>query len=519
MLFVTFTRLAFMKERGVFMSQCSTDELQKVSKPDTFITVPADPRLSTPEPATKDLVWSVDGNTIPYCACASHIDVRSDTCALIAKMFSLSYVMLEEGKPNVERPVTFLFNGGPGCASVPINFGGMGPLRTHTNEMTHLGLAQTSDNPHTLLKESDLVFLDAPGTGWSSFAEGADPQSCFGVDGDADAFCRAIMQWLEENGRWSSPVFLFGESYGTVRNSVLMRLLGERSVHVAGVIMLSAIFDWVQTLPGQDLYYLGMLPTFAATAQYFKKTGVGIDEDEWFDQAIHFTEMVYAPALLKGDRLTEDELSKTAKAMSEYIGLSAEYIAEKQLRVDLTDFRYELLRKEGKICGRLDMRFTTDRPNSVQMSDGGADLDPSGDAFDSAWTRAFRSFCHDTLGYRPPNIYLGMNYYNIGPNWNWKHEGPGTGNKAGAPNVTYDIAQALRQSPTTKLAIIGGRFDAATTLWNTIHDMSRLFLSEDLKKNVFWYRYGTGHMAYTDVPSLEQMDKDLHEFYQIALGK
>ena len=168
-------------------------------------------------------------------------------------MFTLSYVAVDaEGQPNAARPVTFAYNGGPGSASVPINFGGIGPRRVETDGTNHLAAsAQVADNPHTLLKDSDLVFLDALGTGWSVVADDCDPTTVFSVDGDADAFARAIMDWLEKNHRWSSPIYLFGESYGTFRNAVLMRLLGEKSVKVTGVVMLSAIWDWVQTLPAR----------------------------------------------------------------------------------------------------------------------------------------------------------------------------------------------------------------------------------------------------------------------------
>ena len=274
--------------------------------PDAFITIPADRRLAEPAAASALLCWRGEGRTIEYEATACHVDVREDTGNLLGKMFSLSYVAMGDGEPDSSRPVTFCFNGGPGCASVPINFGGVGPRRVVTNGTSHVGRCVVEDNPCTLLVQSDLVFFDAPGTGFSSVAEGADTRKLFGVDGDADAFCRAIQQWLQDNGRWSSPVYLLGESYGTLRNAVLMRLLGERGVRVAGVTMLSAIFDWVQTLPGEDLYYLGMVPTFAATARHFGKAGTqAASDDEWFDQAMEFTDQVMAPALLAGDRLVK----------------------------------------------------------------------------------------------------------------------------------------------------------------------------------------------------------------------
>ena len=500
-----------MDEKGLEQTKVLNEE-----KPDVFLTVASQARLEMPESKTKSFTWENNGKTINYDACASHIDVRSDTSKLIAKMFSVSYISNDE----TLRPVTFAYNGGPGSASVPVNFGGIGPKRVETDEMHHIKYCpEVKDNPHTLLKYSDLVFLDAPGTGWSYIAQDTKRSDVFGVDQDADCFARAIVSWLDEHDRWDSPVFIFGESYGTIRNAVLMRYLGERGVHLAGVVMLSSIFDWTMTLPGEDLYYLGMLPTFAATSQYFGKSGKGVDEDEWFVKAMNFTEEVYAPALLKGDRLSGEDMLSVATSMSEFIGLPVDYILENKLRVGLDQFRFNILKAEGKVCGRLDMRFSEYAPHPSQREDSGADSDPSDNAVNAAWNMAFRKFMKQDLGYEGPSNYILGNWEEVGMKWDFKHEAPGTGFKVGTPNVAFDIATALKRSPTTHIAFLGGRYDAATTLWNTYHDISCLFLPEDIKKNVHWYRYGCGHMAYTDVPTLIQMDKDLEEFYKAALAK
>ncbi len=486
---------------------------------DTFMTVPADPRLKTPESASATLAWESAGEHIDYKATAAHLDVRSDTGALIGQMFSLSYVKTTaDGTPDPARPVTFCYNGGPGCASVPINFGGIGPRRVKTDGVNHLAYPiEVEDNPQTLLRQSDLVFLDALGTGYSTVAEGADKEKIFGVDGDADCFARAITSWLEENGRWMSPLYLFGESYGTVRNAVLMRLLGERSVKVAGVVMLSAIFDWVQTIEGEDLYHLGMTPTMAATAQFFGKAGQGVDEDEWFDQAMDFTEDVLAPALLRGDRLSPEREAEVARQLSEFIGLPETLVRQRRLRITLEDFRRNLLASEGKAIGRLDMRFASDAPVAVQQSsDWFAGEDAADDAVDASWTNAFRAFLHDDLHYNAPARYLGSNYENVGVNWKWEHLQPGFGYPMSSPNVAYDIAVAMRRNPHMKVCILGGRYDAATTYWNVVHDMSCQFLSPQLKERLEWHRYGCGHMAYVDVPTLEQLGADMEAFYAKA---
>ncbi|WP_072372593.1 S10 family peptidase [Thermophilibacter mediterraneus] len=481
-----------------------------------YAVVSAQRAREVPEGASARLTWSGGDAPIDYEARAAHVEVRDDAGTLVGQMFSLSYVALgEDGRPDPARPVTFAYNGGPGSSSVPINFGGIGPRRVRPDGMRHVRAdAPVEDNPHTLLVDSDVVFLDALGTGWSVLAEDADPKKVFCTDGDADAFARAICAWLTENGRWSSPLYLYGESYGTVRNAALMRLLGERGVQLTGVVMLSAVFNIAGLInPGDDLYYLGMMPTFAATAQFFGKAGAGVDEDEWFDRAMAFAEDELAGALLRGDRLGEERERAVARRMSEFIGLDAEHILSRRLRVDLLDFRRHLLADEGRVCGRLDTRFSSDGPSPMQSFDTWlAGEDAADDALEGAWVRAFRRFCADELGYRGPARYLSNNYDKVNASWDWGHEEPGLGRVA-TPNMALDVAVALRRNPTCKLAIIGGRYDAATTWWNVVHDMSHQFLSDELKGRVSWYRYGCGHMAYVDADALAAMGRDVHEFY------
>ncbi len=476
-------------------------------------------QLKVPKAASADLEWKgVDEERISYRATASHVDVQADDGSLLGKMFNLAFVALRDGKPDATRPVTFAYNGGPGCASVPIDFGGIGPKRVRPNGLDHIPAnAPLEDNPYSIIAATDLVFLDALGTGWSPVAEGVAADKTFGVDADADCFARAICAWLQDNGRWGSPVYLYGESYGTVRNAALMRLLGERSVKLTGVVMLSAIFDWVATQPGSDTYYLGMMPTYAAAAQHFGRAGAGVDVDEWFDSAMDFTEDVLAPALLKGDRLSAEREREVAKQMAAFIGIPAEHIANKHLRVDLTDFRGMILADEGKACGRLDMRFVSDAQSYVQTSNMWlAWEDAADDAVDSAWVSAFRSFCANTLGYKGPARYFSSNYEKVGLSWKWDHAMPGTEEVAQAPNMALDVAVALRRDPTLKLAIIGGRYDAATTWWNVKHDMSYQYLSDELKARVFWYRYGCGHMAYVDEETNVALGTDMRAFYAMS---
>ena len=475
--------------------------------------------VAVPAAKSRQFVWSSGSRNIKYTATAGHVDVLDAKQALECRMFNVSYVAQSIDGQEVDprtRPVTFCYNGGPGSSSVPINFGGIGPRRVAHEGLEFMGAGfEVEDNPGTLLQQSDLVFLDAPGTGWSIVPEGYDTKQVYSVDGDAQAFCRAIRRWLNENNRWSSPVYIYGESYGTVRNAVLMRMLGEAGVPLAGVVMLSALFDWQQCLPGADLYYEGMLPCYAATAQYFGLTGQGVDEDEWFDQASDFAGGRYARALLAGDRMAPEERREVAQQISGFIGLPVDYVLSRNLRIDLEEVRRDLLADQGKVIGRLDMRFAETSMLPVQRNSMFLMAeDPASDALMDAWAAAFSDFMRNDLGYVGPFDYKLNAYDVVNENWDMSHAEPGVdGGAVATPNVAVDIATALRRSPTTKMLIMGGRYDAATTWWNMETSISQLYLPAELKRNITFKRYGCGHMAYTETSVLMQMSADAEEFY------
>lgn len=519
--------------------------------------------LSVPNTASAHLTWSANGHQIDYTASAGHVSVINQKGELQGKMFYMSYLAhTKDGEQldSTQRPVSFCFNGGPGSASVPINFGGIGPKRVETNGVAPIAhAAELVDNPHTLLQDSDLVFLDALGTGWSRVYDPAvAPQqsTCtihslsnteanannsaaqsgvqsgvqsatqpavltpstkpevFGVKEDAEVFCHAIAQWLEENNRWSSPVYLVGESYGTVRNSVLMRLLGEASIQLTGVVMISALFDWTQTLPGNILYYVGLFPTFAATAHYFKRAGHGTDAHVWFEEASDFAKTRLTSALMQGDNVSSSELHQLSEEVAHYIGLPVDLVERHHARIDLALFRKQLLADTQQTIGRLDTRFSEDDVLDLQSSSiYFAIEDPSYSAVDAQWGRAFRNFVCDVLGYRPTSHYHMSVWSEVGANWNWRYQSSGLEGAVGAPNVAIDIATTLRRNPELKMLILGGRFDAATPWLNVKQTLSQLFMSNTQKRRIDYALYDAGHMMYIDEPTLVAMGNDLHDFY------
>ena len=482
-------------------------------------TVDAGPN-AVPEARSAKLSWHVGDESIDYTATASHLDIHDKQGVLEGRMFNVSYVASTvNGKKckRLKRPVTFAYNGGPGSSSVPINFGGLGPRRVVTHGLDFVGAGyEVVDNPGTLLRETDLVFLDALGTGWSRVADGYDTKRVYGLEEDARTFCRAICEWLEEHNRWGSPLYIYGESYGTMRSAVLMRYLGEAGVPLAGVVMLSAYFDWTQNLPGSDLYYVGMLPSLASTAQHFGLVGKDVDPDEWFDRAGEFAGGAYAQGLMLGDRIEDRAKRELAERVAGFIGLDADYVLARNCRIELEDFRRDLMAHEGKMVGRLDMRFSeTSLLPGQRSSFYFACEDPANHALENVWYGAFRDFLRNELGYEGPSGYRLSVWGEIGIGWNWVHDEPGFDETTvAAPNLAFDIAVALRRSPTTKLCILGGRYDAATPWWNMEHTISQLYLPAELKRRITFHRYGCGHMAYTDEPTLMQMVSDMHEFYR-----
>ena len=481
------------------------------------------PHRVAPPAKEGSFTWHGPEGDIDYTVCVEHLGISDDEGTPMAKIFCRSYVAGGDEAASAKswfeptRPVTFCYNGGPGCASVPLDFGGIGPVRARPDGTHHLTTpAKLEDNPSCLLPLTDMVFIDAPSTGWSFVEEGYDKKKLWGVDGDADAFCRTIQTWLTVHKRWNAPVFLFGESYGTVRDAVLARVLGEVGLGLRGVVQLSTIYDWASTLTGSESYYLGMTPTYAAVAQWMGKVGKDIEPNQWFDKACAFVNETLVPALTLGDRLSEEREREIAEEMSTYVGLSPDYLAKQHLRVELQDFRRELLASEGKVLGRLDMRFTGDALPSAQGStEFICGEDAADDALESVWTAAFHALL-DAIGYENPAPYLSTNW-KANEGWNWSHKAPGGLERDPAPNVAFDMAQAMRRNPCMRVCYLGGRYDAATPYWNLIHDVSALYLSKELKEHQEFHLYGAGHMIYEDEEAAAAMTHDLRAFYEKAL--
>ncbi|HEX7156281.1 MAG TPA: hypothetical protein VF229_03645, partial [Burkholderiaceae bacterium] len=290
------------------------------------------------------------------------------------------------------RPLTFLFNGGPGSASLWLHLGAFGPRRVVTATDSHTPAAPYSivNNDSSLLDATDLVFIDAPGTGFSRIA-GKDKEKLFyGIDADAYAFAEFISQFLSKYGRWNSPKYLFGESYGTPRSAVLVnQLQTDRGIDFNGVILLSQILNFELSPdrptgdPGIDLPYQTALPSYAATAWYHHKLpGARGDLEGLLAEVEQFAMGDYARALAAGSELGEAERSAIAEKLHQYTGLPIPYILKADLRIDGGEFRQSLQGDDGLTTGRLDSRFSG--PDIDPLSQR-ADYDPQGAAISSAY--------------------------------------------------------------------------------------------------------------------------------------
>lgn len=396
--------------------------------------------------------------------------------------------------------------------------GGQGPHRVPTDGFKHLkNTCPLEDNPYTLLQVSDLVFIDAPGTGYSHVAKGYDPKKVWGVDGDGDAFARAIIAWLNEHEAWDRPLYLYGESYGTTRAAVVYRLLGERGVGVTGVVEQSTILDYSVMQPGNDDYYAGMFPVMAATAQSSGKVAQGVDPNEWFEKAMAFSDDVLIGALTKVDHLPASEMESVAKQMSEFIGMSPEFILDRKLRVELYEFRAYFDQDKGLTHGRYDTRFTEQKYLPVQGDLGFFQAeDPSYDAIQVVYNQVYMKMLRE-MGFKGYPNYTGLNL-TVNEDWDFHHNTPGIGTVM-VPNVAFDIATALRRNPNSHVIFLGGRHDGATPFWNVRHDIGKMFLPEPLKSHVLFNITSNGHMLYADTEALKDVTPVLQKFYELRHEK
>ncbi|HXB18943.1 MAG TPA: hypothetical protein VNV40_08920 [Steroidobacteraceae bacterium] len=434
-----------------------------------------------------------------------------------ASMFYVYYSRAGEGP----RPVTFFYNGGPGSSTMWLHMGAFGPHRIVTSTDAHTPAAPYSlvNNAYSLLDATDLVFVDAPGTGFSRIAGKDKEKAFFGLDPDAYAFSEFITQFLTRYGRWNSPKYLFGESYGTPRSAVVVNQLeSERSVDLNGVILLSQILsfdlspDRPTGNPGVDLPYETVLPTYAATAWYHKKLpGEHPNLEALLTEVEQFALGDYARALAAGSELSASERAAIAQKLHEYTGLPLDYIVKADLRIDGGEFRQNLQGEGGLTTGRLDSRFSG--PDIDPLSQR-AEYDPQSTALSSAYVSAFNDYARKELHYGEGKIFKPS--IQTFRTWNFAHQLPGQQGPALSPrqgvNVMPDLANAMKLNPNLKVQLNAGYFDLATPFYQGVYEMHHLPIPPSLQSNIEFRFYDSGHMVYAKDSSLKQLHDNVADF-------
>ena len=458
---------------------------------------------------------TVHGQRIAYTATAGTLTIRDDEGRPTASVFYTAYT--RDGTAPSSRPITFFYNGGPGSATVWLHMGSFAPVRVTTANPEYIRPAPYGfgPNPHSLIDSTDMVFIDAVGAGWSRPLGEKTGRDFWGVDQDGDAFARAIQRYVSRNARWSSPKFLFGESYGTLRSGVVARMLEERGVSLNGVVLLSTILNYGVRQPGYDQNYLTLLPSYAATAWYHNRLANRPENlDAFLAEVRTFTAGPYAAALARGSGLPQPEAEAIARQMSQYIGLSPDYILRSDLRIDLPHFQTELLRDRRLAVGRLDSRYM------LSPADSNADSppdDPASTAISGAFIASFMDYANRTLGYHSEMPYK-VSARGEGWEWDWRHRGPGDRQPQPAPNTAVDLAYTMRTNPYLRVLFLNGYYDMATPFFGAEFDASHMLLNEALQRNVEFRYYPSGHMVYLNPEALDAMHDDLSAWFREAVS-
>ena len=433
-----------------------------------------------------------------------------------ARIFYVAY--FKKDVPAESRPITFIYNGGPGSSTMWLHMGAFGPRRIVTADDQHTSPApyELVDNAYSLLDVSDLVFIDAPGTGFGRIF-GKDKEKAFwGVDPDAHAFARFIARFLSVNQRWNSPKYLFGESYGTTRSAVVAGILEtESNIDLNGVILLSEILNYddsadaPQWNPGIELPYELALPTFAATAWYHKRLpNQPAALEPFLAEVEQFALGDYASALAQGALLPESTRQSIAEKLHQYTGLPVAYILKADLRVNTGEFNHNLQGNDDLTTGRLDSRFSGPTIDPLAQE---AAYDPQAAAISSAYTAAFNDYTRRQLRFGEGLTYLPESGP-VNSAWEFKHKAPGSPDAAFGVNVMPDLATAMKFNPRLKVMLNGGYFDLATPYFEGRYEMDHLPLPANLRSNIEYAWYQSGHMVYAHEESLKQLHEKVAAF-------
>lgn len=457
---------------------------------------------------------------IDYEVCAEFLPVQPDGLEAAsaepeAAVMCTAYLQKRpEGAEAAARGLCFAFNGGPGSASVWLQFGALGPKRVVVPDDASMAAPPytVQDNPHSWFEHFDLVFIDPPHTGWSVASGESARKKLLSVDGDVAALAEVIRAWLTRHQRWGSPLYLAGESYGTTRGAALSEALLDRGVVLSGAILVSCAMD-LQTLvfaPGNDLPYSLFLPAFANTAQYhgLLQGPPAASAEAARAAAEAFVQEDYVAALQAGARLSEKKRSTLARRLAELTGLPRSLVEEQNLRISDRCFFTEALRARGQIVGRLESRATA--PAAAQR-ESEMSFDPGIEAIAGPYTMAALAWYRAALGLDLAQRYEVISG-EVNKGWGWQRKA--LSERMGFASTTPDLARTLRRSAHFRVFVASGRYDLGTPYSATDWSLAQLNVPAALLQRVTHRYYDAGHMMYTRQADLQQLKADLAAWLQ-----
>lgn len=448
----------------------------------------------------------LDGREVKYTATAGTLPIRGDDGKVQARMFFVAYT--RDGEDVRTRPVSFLYNGGPGAATIWLHMGSFAPKHV---QMAEDGFQPAPpyrlvDNDNSLIDVSDLVFVDAVETGYSRTVDGVNPAPFLGQQGDLRAFGDFINEYLKAYSRWPSPKYLIGESYGTIRSAGLSQELQSRhGIELNGIVLVSALLSYqvISTGPQNDLAYISYFPTYATTAWYHKRLAADLQAKsvkQIADEALAFATGEYATTLLRGNSLSDAERKATAAKIARWTGLSQAYVEQTNLRIDPGRFRKELLRDKRLVVGRLDTRYTA---TDLDAAGENEEFDPSNTALQGAYTAMFMDYVRNELKWESDLHYDSSG--NVRP-WTYVQNS--------YMDMTEPLRSAMAKNPYLKVRVEAGYYDMACVFAGAVINFWHLAYDKVFTDRVSFGWFEGGHMMYTRPSAHKALKADIAKFIQ-----
>jgi len=473
---------------------------------------PAESSKAEPKTSVTRHSIRIAGETVDYTATVGWLILETPDGKPRARFGYTAYT--KNGVTDLSRrPILFAFNGGPGSSSIWLHMGIMGPRRVVVPDhgFAPPPPAEIVDNEYTVLDLTDIVMIDPVGTGFSKPLGESKGDEFWSVDGDIESVGEFIRRYVTGNGRWASPKYILGESYGGIRSAGLVwHLQNRHGMNFNGVVLVSPFLDMNTGLDGAriDLPHVLYLPTLAATAWYHDAiANKPADLAAFVDEVSRFAYDEYAPALMKGYTIAKEEKERVAAKLASYTGTSTDYWLKADLRVSHPQFLQELKRGERLIAGRIDSRFIGPSFNPLSET---MDYDPFFPAVGPAYTAAWFDYLHRELGFGDDETYVPSNY---GLDWKWGHRGPDSGAwELPWPNLVPDLAHAVTMNPGLHVLVQQGYYDLATPLLASRHDVEHLDIPEEARGRIRFELYEAGHMMYLNGPSMKKFRDTLAQF-------